>query len=141
MNLMMIGIVVAVAGAGVELLANESDKMSPHSQMLWALIAGSFGLVANVANFRRDEEICPRKIARQTLAALPLSAMFGPLTARTISSYLKMELDLSLLVCVSGLIGLGGPYLMTKYGQQIADWAASYGIGVIKKKFGDDLKG
>lgn len=136
MNLMMIVIVLAVAGAATEVIASP-DQLSTVSQILMGLIAGSGGLIVNIATFRPDEELCPRKIARQTLAALPTSAFVGPSVAWIVAKTFQTESNMILLSSTAFGMGLAGPYLLAQYGKQAMELVGKMGILRIKKELGD----
>lgn len=138
MNMMAIGIVLAVSGASAGILLSE-NPLSQYSQHLLSLIAGSFGLIVNIATFRADEELCPRKIARQALSSVFLAGLFAPVICRWLT-ILKpnIEVDVVLITAVAGVIGLCGSYVLRKYGQQVADILGRIGVSRIKAELGDD---
>lgn len=138
MNVMTIGIVLAMSGASAGLLLAEAT-MGPISQHLWALIAGSGGLLVNIATFRKDEDLCPRILARQAIASVFLSGLFTPAICRAVTmKYKDVQVDEVWIVAVGGFIGLAGSYLLRIYGQQVADLIGRVGVARIKKEFGDN---
>ena len=127
MNLMMFGIVFAVAGASAEALTVVRHG-TWHGQFLMGLIGGSVGLIVNMAVFRKDEELCPRKIARQTIASVFLAGGTAPAVSRGVAGWMQTESTDDLLIAVSTIIGLGGVYVLRQYGEKISDLAVKWGL-------------
>ena len=126
-NFMMIGVVIAMASASVEVLTTPGD-MSWHRQFLMGLVGGSVGLIVNVATFRKDEELCPRKIARQTIASVFLAGGTAPGLSRVVAGWCSTTVDENLLILVATVVGLGGVYVLRQYGEKISEWAVKWGL-------------
>lgn len=133
MKVMIVGIVAAVDAAAMGLL--EDSSMSEYSRVLVSLIGGSFGLLINVALFDVGS---PKEIARQALASIPTAGLFAPFGAWVISKALQTSVTMTMLLAVSGAIGMGGTYILKKYGRRLADAIGSLAVKKVDGGAGGD---
>ena len=135
-NLMVIGIVLATSAAAGELIASE-EHLTQHGVLLWALIAGSAGMLTRIAWF--EAEWCPIKLARLAITCLSTAVGVAPIaTAGACRACQLGETSLALLFFVGWFVALSAPYLLTKYGQQVLDIVGSLGFARLKRELGDD---
>ena len=139
MNMMTCGIALFTTIACVGVLA-EVETLSQTGMILMSLIAGSGGLAVNLANFRKDDELCPRLIAKQMLASLPTAAFISPQVTAFVAWYMKTEPNLNLLSSVAFVVGLAGSHMISTYGKPILDVVGKFGLRRAAREVGIDIE-
>ena len=134
MKLMVIGILLAVAGESAHVV-EQTGSLSQWGMIHVGFIFGSFGVLAMIGLYNVTN---PREIALHALAAVPTAGVLSPSVSWVIAKALQFE-DASspLLLCPIALsIGIGGPYLVRKYGKDFGDAVGRGAVGKVKAELG-----
>ena len=123
MKVMVFGM-FAMMDATLWLLAVETT-ITWERQLWYALVGGTFGVVANIALYGVETAT---EIARRSIAAIALACAFGPLVCQLCHQWGGVEINPVALVAACAFVSMAGPYAVMKYGQRALDNSVSKGL-------------
>ena len=133
MKMMIIGAVLAIAGASAEMVTNP-EHMTQREQMFASFIFGSISMLVVIGLYGVKSA---QQTAMHACSAIPMAGMCSPAVCWFVVKALSIEdVSLSMLGPVALTIGLIGPSLVVKYGDKFVDVLASYGFANVKARFG-----
>lgn len=133
MKMMIIGAVLAIAGASAEMVTNP-EHMTQREQMFASFIFGSISMLVVIGLHGVKSA---QQTAMHACSAIPMAGMCSPAACWFIAKSLAIEeVSLTMLGPVALAIGLIGPSLVVKYGDKFVDILASYGFANARATFG-----
>jgi len=126
----------------MNLLASAMILMTPENsadliQFLLSMIGGTVGCSSFLAIYGTKTA---QEIAAKMTGSASLAAFVAPFLMDQCVTRFGLDPNFKTLIFISGTIGFGGPYLILKYGQSVADMMANWGLTKAKDAVGMNQK-